>query len=858
MINDIENWPELLRVERPGRYVGGEPGAAPNEIRDGAGRLLRVVLSFPDVYEIAHGHLGHKILYSLINGRPGLSAERAYAPWRDWEEVLRRRRRPLTSLESGRPLHDFDVVGFSLQYELGYTNILNMLALGGLPLAAGERGHGSPLVVAGGPGAMNPEPLADFFDVFFLGDAERSFLEDLEIIKVWRHEGAPKRELWERLAGRPGLYIPSLFEPRYGPGGFFASMTPLKDGYRRVERAAAGSLEAAPFPRCQITPLIKPVHDRIAVEIGRGCSRGCRFCQAGYIYRPVRERRRETVLGLVKSNLEASGQDEVSFLSLSAGDHSQIGSLVSGFMDEHASGNVALSLPSLRVKSLSGHLARQIRRVRKTGFTLAPEAGSQRLRDVVNKDLTDEDLFAAADQAFSLGWRVLKLYFMVGLPTETAEDIEAIAVLTRRLRKMSRARLNLGIAHFTPKAHTPFQWRPAAATAEINERLTAVRAAVRAPGLTPRWNEPGASWVESILARGDRRLGRVLRRVHEAGARFEAWGDCFDPKLWEAALAAENLSGDFLLRPFGPEDALPYDHLFAGVNKDFLLKELERAHRAETTADCRWDKCLGCGACHGGAAIDLAEPAASAAASVAEPSAASVAASTAEASEKIGFAPGARRQGPEAVFLINFKKEGRIAFLGHLELVELFKRAFRRAGLELAVSAGFHPQPKLSFLTALPLGVPSQDEYLRVVVRGLIGADDLADRLRARLPGDVAVKGARLLAPGEAKLRPGAVTWRLSCPGPVFKPGPPPCPEAALERVGKKGRQGEYRLADFVIFAEAAADSLTLTIRTGAGGTPKPAAAAAALWGLEPEALSGARLCKLETILESPRGAHDI
>ncbi|MGL4208592.1 MAG: TIGR03960 family B12-binding radical SAM protein, partial [Candidatus Adiutrix sp.] len=527
MSKNIENWPELLTVERPGRYMGGELEAQPNEHPDAKGRLLRVALAFPDVYEIAHGHLGHKILYSLLNSRHGFSAERVYAPWPDWEQVLKKRQALLSSLESRRPLSDFDVVGFSLQYELAYTNILKMLALGGLPLLAQDRHDEMPLVVAGGPGAMNPEPLADFFDLFFLGDAENNFLEDMEIIKNWRAEKAPKSELWARLSGRDGIYIPSLFQPVYGPDGHFASMVPLKSGYDMVTRSVAPSLDLSPFPMCQITPLIKPVHDRIVVEIGRGCSRGCRFCQAGYIYRPVRERQQNTVSQLVAQNLKSSGQDEVSFLSLSAGDHTEINQMVSGFMDEYAARTVALSLPSLRVKSLNGPLAQQIKRVRKTGFTLAPEAATQRLRNVINKDLTDDDLFAAAENAFSLGWRTLKLYFMVGLPTETDEDIQAIGALTRRLKKMGRAQINLGVAHFTPKAHTPFQWHPASTIDEINKRLLTMRDAVRTQGLTPKWNEPGASWVESILARGDRRLGRVLKRVHEAGASFEAWGDHF-------------------------------------------------------------------------------------------------------------------------------------------------------------------------------------------------------------------------------------------------------------------------------------------------------------------------------------------
>lgn len=834
MNNLIENWPELTKVERPGRYLGGEVEAVPNQTPDEKGRLMRVALSFADVYEIAHGHLGHKILYELINGRPGLSAERVYAPWPDWEQVLRRRGARLTSLESRRPLAEFDLVGFSLQYELGYTNILNMLELGGLPLRAADRDEGMPVVAAGGPGACNPEPLADFFDIFFLGDAEKSFIKDLEIIKEWRAEGAPKAELFRRLAGRPGVYIPSFFQPSYdGPDGRFSGITALS-GPDRVQRAVVASLDRAPFPVCQITPLIKPVHDRIVVEIGRGCSRGCRFCQAGYIYRPVRERRRETIMDLAARNLKSSGQDEVSFLSLSAGDHTEIAPLTSEFMDEYASRTVALSLPSLRVKSLSGHLARQIRRVRKTGFTLAPEAGTQRLRDVINKDLTDDDLLRAADMACSLGWRSLKLYFMVGLPTETDEDLEGIAELTRRLKKAARVQLNLGVAHFTPKAHTPFQWHPASGTEVISERLFKVRDLTKAPGLTPKWNAPGASWVEAVLARGDRRLGPVLEKVFRAGARFEAWGDRFDPRLWIEALASENLDEETLLNPFAPGDALPYGHLFAGVREEFLLEELDKSRRGETTADCRWDACQSCGAC-GGALVDLAQ---------AQPLPPPEAEDTASAPDR----PRAGSRSPGAIYLLNFQKGGRAAYLGHLELVEAFKRALRRAGIEPAMSEGFHPQPRISFLTALPLGVSSDDEYLRLVTAEIYPAEDLAARLDGKLPADVKVKGARMLPFHRSKVRPEAVVWRVDCDRPVFEPGGPPHPEAVLVHTDKKGGRREYRLAEFVTEAEATADSVILTIRLGLEGTPKPGPAAEALWGLAAGTLSAAPY-KLKTIL---------
>ena len=833
-MNDrYEDWPELLDVEKPGRYLGGEREARPNQIPDAAGHLFRIALAFSDVYEIAHSHLGHKILYHLLNRAPGFSAERVYAPWPDWEAVLRCRSRPLTSLESRRPLAEFDMVGFSLQYELGYTNILMMLELGGVPLRAAERDVKWPLVAAGGPGAFNPEPLADFFDLFFLGDAEASFLEDLEIIKTWRIQGGSKIELFRCLAGRPGLYIPSFFRPVYGRNGRLSAVEALESGPgRRVTRALVPSLEAVPAPDCQITPLIRPVHDRVIIEINRGCGRGCRFCQAGYIYRPVRERRRETILNLAEANLKSGGQNDLSFLSLSAGDHTEIDRLTSEFMDRHADRAVALSLPSLRVKTLSKQLAAQIKRVRKTGFTLAPEAGTQRLRNVINKDLTDDDLLAAAELAFSLGWRTLKLYFMVGLPTETDEDLAGLAGLARRLSKLGRARLNLGVSHFTPKPHTPFQWLPAATAETINERLLKVRDLTRLPGLTVKWNAPGSSWAEAILARGDRRLGPVLEKLHRAGARFEAWSDRFNPDLWTAALASENL-GD-LLSPFELGAPLPYGHINPGVTEDFLISEWRKAIAGQVTPDCRQAGCHGCGGC-GPAALDLAAP------KLSEPTAVSV------------HPPPARRPGPAGrPILLNFRKEGRTAFLGHLELVEIFRRACRRAGVDLALSAGFNPQPKISFFTALPLGVPSLDEYVKLEPARPLAASDLLSRLAEALPSDLTLLDARLLAPEEGKIQPLAAVWLLESDLPVFIPGPPLHPEAVLSYTDKRGRLREFLLSDFVTGAEATDLSVRLTIRIGRDGTPKPWAAVAALWGLDPRAHQ-VRLIKLQTILDSEK-----
>jgi radical SAM family uncharacterized protein/radical SAM-linked protein len=820
-------------LEKPARYLGLEPGAKPNDRPDVNGRIFRVALAFPDLYEIAHSHLGHKILYHMINGRAGFSAERVYAPWLDLEEKLRRENRPLSSLESAKPLAAFDMIGFSLQYELGHTNILNMLDLAGLGLLAVERSHEGPLVVGGGPGASNPEPLADFFDFFFLGDAEASMMEDMEIIKAWRQEKAPKRELFERLAGRPGIYVPSLFEPVYENGRLVA-VEPKRKGHDRVIRAVAASLKGAPFPTCQISPLVKPVHDRVVVEIGRGCSRGCRFCQAGFLYRPVRERSAGEVLGLIRQNLDFTGQDEAAFLSLSAGDHSQIEAMVKGFMDSHAQSSVALSLPSLRVKSLSDNLARQIKRVRKTGFTIAPEAGTERLRAVINKDLTEEDIFQAAEIAFGLGWKTLKLYFMAGLPTETEEDLRAIVALSQKVKRLAKAKVNLGLAHFTPKAHTPFQWWPGSGVETIKARLAVVREASRQPGLTVRFNDPGVSFVESLLSRGDRRLGKLLLEVFKRGARFEAWGDRFRLDHWLGAMGDLGFDQGELIRPRDLTETLPWDHLFCGVNRDYLLGELERAKTAQPTPDCRQAGCLGCGACHGEAKIDLAAP---------------LDAPPGEPMPQVREAQGRERpQGlPECRYLARFSKDGAMTFLGHLEMVEAFKRAFKRSGFELCLSQGFHPHPKVSFLTALPLGVTSLDECLIFSLKSFRPPGDLLSGLR--LPEGLSLRSVAPLPPQGPKPRALAARWLIVSGEPVFQ-RPPLFSGARLSYTDGKRGPRDFPLEDFILEASCP-DPLRalLTIKIGLEGTPKPMETAKIVWALDPG--FKARLIKLSTILDT-------
>ncbi|MDR3154923.1 MAG: TIGR03960 family B12-binding radical SAM protein [Deltaproteobacteria bacterium] len=934
--------PSLLRsVERPGRYLGGEIGSEPNRVPDGRGRLFRVALAFPDVYEIAHSHLGHKILWALVNSEPGLSAERCYAPWTDMERLLRGSGSPLRSLESGTPLGAFGLVGFSLQYELGYTNILAMLELGGIPLLASSRDGSHPLVAAGGPGCANPEPLADFFDFFFLGDAEPNLIPDLKEISRLKAEGAPRAEILRGLSRRPGIYVPSLYRPSYAGEGLsrpFLGLVPLDPEARPLRKITAPSLSGLFFPKSQIVPFIRPVHDRVAVEIARGCSRGCRFCQAGYIYRPARERGASEALDLVSRNLAATGLDEAAFLALSAGDHTLIGPLVKGFMDRYGGSGVSLSLPSLRARSVTRDLALQIQRARKTGFTVAPEAATARLRAVINKDLTEDDVLSAAEAAFSLGWRTLKLYFMCGLPTETEEDLAAVGRLAKRIKGSTRARLNVGLAHFTPKAHTPFQWERGSLQREIAARIGTVKAACRQGGIAVKHADPGASFAESLVARGDRRMSRVILKVFRKGARFEAWNDLFRPGLWEEALAEEGFDPAVFARDRDPEAPLPWDHVFYGVEKNYLLRERERAYAGLPTPDCRDSGCRGCGACSDGASVDLAarrfpEEALQAAASASGPenragpeappavTAAGIAAgaecqrgaqarqtpltgdalpalegprapdcrkspgyphspdcpadresagaasrgagrperpaASGEAGRPQAERPAPRRKPrpqappmaaapPEYRYLARFAKTGRPVFLGHLELVELFKRAFRRGGLSLALTRGFHPSPKLSFLTALPLGVPSEDEIMIFSLLDDVGPAEILARLT--LPEGVRAREAERLPASLPRPALKGARWLVTAPSPAFA-GPPLFPQAHLSYTDKRGRPRDFPLQDWILEAETVSpESAAVALSFRDTLAPKPLDAARALWGLDPSL--PLELSKLKTLTE--------
>lgn len=599
----MNSWQNLLgEVAKPARYTGGEWNMAR---KDPEAVPVRFLLALPDVYEVGMSNLGLKILYGILNARQDTYAERAYCPWPDMEAAMRRESACLCSLETKTPLARFDVVGFSLQYEMTYSNVLTMLDLAGIPLESRCRCEQDPVVLGGGPCTCNPEPLADFFDAFVIGEGEDVVGEIAATVAQWKKSGrvGGRQGLLRRLAGLAGVYVPSLYAPSYGEDGRFLGIATVDElAPAQIDRRIVANLDRAEFPTRPVVPYLETVHDRIMLELFRGCTRGCRFCQAGIIYRPVRERRPETLLRLAQELVDQTGYNEISLVSLSSADYSCLRGLTDSLLERFAPQGVSLSLPSLRIDSFSIELANEIQKVRRSGLTFAPEAGTQRLRDVINKGVTEDDLFTAAGAAFRSGWSGIKLYFMIGLPTETDEDVLAIADLAVRVmflaRKVRNRRVTVSVSTFVPKPHTVFQWFAQIPVAEMQRRQNLLRTALKGRGVNLNWHDAQTSRLEGVFARGDRRLSKVLYTAWRNGARFDGWSEYFRPEIWDAAFAAEKLEPDFYVaRTRSQEESLPWQHIHSGVDEHWLKNEWQRALAAVTTPDCRRGECTGCGVC---------------------------------------------------------------------------------------------------------------------------------------------------------------------------------------------------------------------------------------------------------------------
>jgi len=596
----------LPAVSRPARYLGNEY----NSIRkDWAKVPLKMALAFPDVYDVGMGHLGLKILYHIVNRRGDALAERVFAPWTDMEEQLTQRGLPLFSLESHRPLRDFHLIGFTLQYELSYSNILNMLHLAGIPPLARDRDEGHPIIIAGGPCAYNPEPLADFIDLFAIGDGEYLIGELIDLaLGLLRGERLPREEFLLEAARRiQGVYVPAFYDVDYHPDGRVARITPNREGVPpRVRKQVVEDLDSAPYPDAFVVPYIDAIHDRATLEVFRGCTRGCRFCQAGMVYRPIREREASTLLRQGEELIKSTGYEELALSSLSTGDYTCIEDLAADLMGRFRDQGIALSLPSLRVDSFKGELAEEIRKMRKTSLTFAPEAGTQRLRNVINKNITEEDLLRGVEAAFAAGWDSVKLYFMLGLPTETEEDVLGIIDLAnkvldvaRRQRQGPRVKISISVSSFVPKSHTPFQWEPQATMDLLEERQRLLTQGIRTRRIQLSWHDVKTSFLEGVFARGDRRLGRALARAVELGCRFDGWSEHFSFPKWSQAFMECGLDPAFYAnRRRDYEEVLPWSHIDAGVTKGFLMREHRRALKGEPTGDCRVGDCSGCGVCN--------------------------------------------------------------------------------------------------------------------------------------------------------------------------------------------------------------------------------------------------------------------